>query len=333
MKSMNKKNQANNNPFFSVLIPNYGYSKLIFECLDSIVNQENDGSFDYEIIMCDQSNPDIFQKLSTEISERYKNKINLFHNDIKGLFKARHTLMKNANGKYIIFVDSDDFVDRNYLITMHAYLKNNNYPDMVLLDIFKTTNNGDKSEKANIYLDKVEDIKKSILYENKYNNVVSKVFARSLYNYDDYKSYDFETTYCEDKIFSIPLVFNASTILFDNNLCFYHYRDNNDSLVHNFSIKDMYDSLFVLKKNGINVPNIEEINRMYISNLVNCLSGCLPICNKTSYKNIKLLLNDVVDEIKIHPFSLKKVDTKTKIKIRLLKCKMYYIFYLLTKII
>ena len=98
---MNKK------PFFSFLVPNYGYNKFIFDCFDSLVNQKTSKDFDYEILVCDQSDIDTFEKIKNETKEKYGDRINLFHSDIKGLLRARHTLIRKATGEYCLCVDSD----------------------------------------------------------------------------------------------------------------------------------------------------------------------------------------------------------------------------------
>ena len=333
MKAKNNMNQTNNSPFFSVLIPNYGYSKFIFECLDSVVNQENDGSFDYEIIMCDQSNYDIFQKLSTEISERYKNKINLFHSDIKGIYKARHSLLQKAKGKYIIFVDSDDFVDRNYLIVTFKNLTSNNCPDMVVYNYYETSLDGKKDEIAPSMFntDDITFFKSICLYTRYCNAIWRKVFKRSLYNPSDYDRFKSHIPYGEDKIISIPLVEAASSILLMNEERFYHYRNNPDSLMHNQSFDDIYNDLFLEENNGIVIPNDKRINQLFIVGLVNSLFWEIKQCKNLKYNKVKPLFIKVHKTIKEHPFPYRKAGLNTSLKISLLRYKMYRLFYFLIR--
>ena len=127
---------------FSVLIPNYGYSPYIFECLDSVVAQQNDGAFEYEIIMCDQSSLEVFDDIKQQVLQRYgDSKIHLIYSDIKGLLRARHTLIDKATGDYIVYIDSDDWVDINYLFQLSNCIIENDYPDLVITDYKKDDEN------------------------------------------------------------------------------------------------------------------------------------------------------------------------------------------------
>ncbi|WP_304354613.1 glycosyltransferase family 2 protein [Brachyspira innocens] len=104
----------------SVIVPVYNVENYLRQCLDSIINQTLK---DIEIICVDDCSPDN----SIEILEEYKNKDNrisiIRHSNNQGLGPARNTGLKHANGEYISFIDSDDYIDKNFLFYLYSTAK------------------------------------------------------------------------------------------------------------------------------------------------------------------------------------------------------------------
>lgn len=95
---------------FSIIIPNYNKAKYIKKCLESIFNQ-NIEKEKYEVIVIDDGSNDE----SLMIIEEYP--VKLFHTDRKGAGGARNVGIDNSNGEYIIFIDSDDYLTNNNVLT------------------------------------------------------------------------------------------------------------------------------------------------------------------------------------------------------------------------
>lgn len=242
----------NKTPFFSFLVPNYGYSKYLFECFDSLINQKTNEEFDYDILVCDQNDLDIYNKIKKECLEKYGDKINFIHNDIKGVLRARHTLVRNAKGKYCIFVDSDDFVDLDYLYVIFENLKKNNNPDILMFNYIKCDENGaDNPSLYTPFICDKEYLMDYFLYSNYFNELVRKAFKRELYVVDD--TVDMESVICDDWLMSFPLMVKAKNIIYLPEIQKYHYRVNSNSLTHtvkfdeamkNISVHDQYLSTY-----------------------------------------------------------------------------------------
>ena len=243
---------TNKKPFFSFLIPNYGYSKYLFECFDSLVNQKVSDEFTYDILVCDQSELDVFNKITLDASNKYGDKIRFIHNDIKGVLRARHTLVREAKGEYCIFVDSDDFVDTDYLFVIYENLKKHNFPDILIHNFIKCHENGvDDPKLYTPFVCEEKYLMDYFLYSNFFNEVVRKAFKRSLYEIDD--SVDMESVICDDWLLSFPLMQKAKSIVYVHEIQKYHYRMNENSLTHtvsyteairNLSVHDKYLSQF-----------------------------------------------------------------------------------------
>lgn len=115
---MNKTDTA---VFLSIIIPVYNVEKYLRECLDSCLEQ-NVTSEEYEIICVDDGSPDNCGKILDEYALQYSN-IRVIHKENGGLSSARNAGLDVAIGKYVWFVDSDDFIGRNILADLFDILK------------------------------------------------------------------------------------------------------------------------------------------------------------------------------------------------------------------
>lgn len=111
-------------PKFSIIIPVYNVEKYLEKCLDSIKNQTYK---DYEVIIVNDGTKDN----SMDIAKKYDFKI--INQKNQGLSAARNTGVKNATGDYLLFVDSDDYLEKDLLKELNKSLKNN--PDLVRFQI------------------------------------------------------------------------------------------------------------------------------------------------------------------------------------------------------
>ncbi len=101
----------------SVIVPVYNVEKYLNRCIESIVNQTYKN---LEILLIDDGSPDNCPLICDEWAKKDK-RIRVIHKENEGLGMARNTGIDNANGEYIFFFDSDDYVDLN---TVEGCLKN-----------------------------------------------------------------------------------------------------------------------------------------------------------------------------------------------------------------
>ena len=90
----------------SVVIPFYNEGIYFDDCIYSVLNQTYEN---LEIIIVNDGSEEKFKKKLDLLRQKYPNKIKLFHNQNEGVSSARNYGIKNANGKYISFLDADDF--------------------------------------------------------------------------------------------------------------------------------------------------------------------------------------------------------------------------------
>lgn len=108
-------------PFISVIVPVYNVEKYITRCVESLTGQ----SFqDYEILLIDDGSTDKSGILCDEIEKGY-DKVKTYHKRNGGLASARNSGLKCAEGKYVVFVDSDDWVTDDFLEFIYNHLNAN----------------------------------------------------------------------------------------------------------------------------------------------------------------------------------------------------------------
>lgn len=110
-----------NSPYFSIIVPVYKSEKYISICVNSILKQ----SFtDFELLLIDDGSPDNSAIICDQYSKIDK-RIKTYHKENGGVSSARNLGLKNAIGEYIIFVDSDDFLDEMHLSLIYNNIKSN----------------------------------------------------------------------------------------------------------------------------------------------------------------------------------------------------------------
>lgn len=127
-------------PDISIIVPIYNAEKYLNKCIESLINQTKK---ELEFILVNDGSTDN----SEEIIKSYKDKrIKYFKNENQGIGKTRNFGIEKATGKYIMFVDSDDYIDKNMAKLMFDKAFSNSL-DMVVCDYYKVINNENIEEK------------------------------------------------------------------------------------------------------------------------------------------------------------------------------------------
>ena len=130
-------------PEVSVIIPVYKVEKYIHKCIDSVLNQ----TFrDIQVILVDDGSPDNCGHICDEYSKADK-RVSVVHKENGGLSDARNAGMKYAEGNYILFVDSDDYIEHDMIEYMYSRIKDSD-ADMATCGIYE------------VYSDRIEEQKR-----------------------------------------------------------------------------------------------------------------------------------------------------------------------------
>ena len=100
---------------YSIIIPCYNVEQYINECLDSVLRQAYK---DYELIVIDDCSTDRTYSILESYKSKFKNYTLIKQQHNSGVSVARNAGISVAKGKYVLFIDSDDFVTDDYLVTI-----------------------------------------------------------------------------------------------------------------------------------------------------------------------------------------------------------------------
>ena len=159
----------------SVIVPVYNVEKYLAKCLDTLVNQTLK---EIEIIVVNDGSPDNSKAIIDKYAKKYKN-IKAYDKENGGLSDARNFGLKKATGKYIAFVDSDDYVEEDMYEKMYNKAISGNF-DMVVCDLNYLYEDSDKVVRAysNIKND-TTNIKEAMI--NIYPAAWNKIYKKELF--------------------------------------------------------------------------------------------------------------------------------------------------------
>lgn len=312
--------------FLSILIPNYGFSELTVRCLESIKKQAVDK--DIEIIICDQSD-DISRKSLLEKVNNIPNArvVTLGKPDV--LF-ARKTLLKEAAGEYIFFVDSDDYIDEDYLVQLIQTIKKLNYPDLIVTSYYLESNN---SCTKNDDLSFINDSNFNTYFycSDLMNTLWRKVFKRTLFNVKEFSN--LLSTNGDDWIISLSIVKKAKTRCFEPSLCGYHYCMNDSSLTHTMTL-ERFEKSFSLKDCFLLSLESIDYQLLFKSKMTKFLSFCIISYRENKNKSIikssfTFVRNNLFNVLKI-PRSAAR-DLKQKLLYFIIKQKLFFLYFAIIK--
>lgn len=108
-----------NNYLFSIIVPVYNVQEYLIECVNSVLIQNFNS---YEILLIDDGSTDESGQMCDALALKAKN-VKTFHQINGGLSAARNTGLRNATGKYIVFLDSDDLLENHTLEHLSEIIK------------------------------------------------------------------------------------------------------------------------------------------------------------------------------------------------------------------
>ncbi len=271
--TMNERNGMCNIPTkVSVIIPVYNVEKYISRCLDSVLEQTIQN---FEVIVVNDATSDG----SAEIAEKYASRdgrIKVIHNDKnRGLMMTRKIGFENSKGKYVTFLDSDDYLPTNALelLVDAAELYSADFVCGNRDTVFDDGTHKDISCYSLPYVSGGAGVYCALLNKKIEQHLWGKLYARELFDYE----YDrFENmTAGEDTVLMFQLVHNVKKAVAVQDVV-YHYCVNHESSTHRtHSQKEMEQRVFASKyieQVGIYYPNLRREVTLYLEKRLHNLS-------------------------------------------------------------
>lgn len=249
-----------NNELISIIVPIYNTEKYLGKCLDSIINQSytnfevllvNDGSTDSSGIICQEF---------VENDSRFR----YFEKDNGGVASARNLGLERSSGAYITFIDSDDWVEQNYLEVLYTALKEND-TDVAISTYKRFAQDGvfylrSYSKENDEFLNIGKRNRNSFLeilpklgeLDHSFYSISSKLIKRKIIGN---LLFDEQVSYAEDLNFFFHLYLGVESVVFVRDYT-YVYRTHDASTSQNVNELQALQELEIFKK------MFQQIDRM-----------------------------------------------------------------------
>lgn len=230
----------------------------------SLVSALNQSYNNFEIVLINDGSTDNSLSVVNEIiaNNKKKNEILIInHSKNKGVSSARNTGIKNATGKYIYFLDSDDEMSLNSLEILSFNIKEKNI-DIVIgnYTIVGTTTTKHRKIECDEIIENNEDIFNSFLTYKWYDGTANKLINKNFLNTNHIHFY--EGIVYEDTLWSFEIATKASSlVLSSKNTYVYHLRP--DSITHNINERNLNSMLFIMASMRKTVIT----NKLYINHV------------------------------------------------------------------
>ncbi len=248
----------------SVIIPVYNVERYLRRCLNSVLVQTYD---DYEIICVNDKSPDNSNRILAQYVRKFPDKIKVYTNEENlGLGRTREKGLRHAEGKYVMFIDSDDYISSDYIETYVSAIEKGAY-DMVIGGYIRDV---EGRKKAHYVSDSIWSV---LTYPVAWAKIFRKAFILD-------NNIEFSDIRCgEDIYFSLSLAYhNVRYKVID--YAGYYYYFNKKSITGSMNYSKNHEQ-FVARiysrfmKNhdvsGIDKNTRYAIEYSYIANMVNAL--------------------------------------------------------------
>ncbi len=321
------------NDLISVIIPIYNGEKYVKQALDSVINQTYNN---LEIIIINDGSTDNSLNIIKDYQSKDK-RIVIIDKQNNGVSSARNDGIKKSSGKYIMFLDSDDYLDNDYIFNMYNCLIKKT-SDVCMSGIRQFNENKTIRFKKYLNEDKklnFNDILLDIINTNEFNTIFKYIIDSDIIKNNNIL---FDTTlkYAEDLKFAYTVLKNSKSI-YHYNICGYNYRINPSSVTNNLNIDKLlkwyYDDVKVLNYIKENENNVDDIINNRIFTKVNYNLYIMCEVKSVKYKEFKKIALDLLSDI--NNVDIKKINYLNKlntIRIKLLYKRHLKSFYLISRI-
>jgi glycosyltransferase involved in cell wall biosynthesis len=216
------------NPLISVIVPIYRVEKYLHRCIDSILAQT---FTDFELLLIDDGSPDNCGKICDEYANKDK-RIKVFHKENGGVCSARNLGLDKACGEWVMFIDSDDWINSNLFFECSKYISNN---DIIRFSAYFVTDSCDINKNAVIIneCDTRDDYLKLVISKQKIIALWACIYKRNIFIENNIR-FDESLKIGEDWLVLVQAILHSQNVK-SLNLPLYYYNLINTSSCSNSS--------------------------------------------------------------------------------------------------
>lgn len=283
-----------NQPLISIIVPVYKVEKYLEKCIQSIINQTYNN---LQIILVDDGSPDNCGKICDKYAQK-DNRIEVIHKTNGGLSDARNVGISKAKGKYIGFVDSDDYIEKSMYEDLYNLMEEKQ-SDVCICNFYNVVGNNKVLKNPNNGIQEYNkiDILREILVDSKIQSYAwNKLYKKELFDNIKYpvgKKYeDIGTTfYILEKCNKIIVTGTPE----------YYYLNRDDSIVNNVNEKTITDYIELITERydyiEKNLKELDQYNKYYLTKTL--ITAYNDIVNLKNIENeTRKKFNDLYEKVK-----------------------------------
>ncbi len=297
----------------SVIVPVYNVERYLIQCIDSIIKQTYSN---LQIILVNDGSTDNSSKICDMYAKK-DNRITVIHKSNGGLSDARNVGLDEAKGKYIVFIDSDDYIKEQYIELLYNAIKENNTL-IAQCGIKKVNNNRKELQTLGYEKNTIITAEEAIIDMSGEHWVENIVVWNKMYHIELLKNTRFRVGKLhEDEFYTYKVLYDAEriSIIQDSLYC---YRQNDESITgKKYNLKRL-DVLEAFEERLQFFKKMNEL-KLYHSTLVLFLqlikqSYCSVKKHYSSKRKILKGLKEKYREIYINILTIRDVSIKIKVK-------------------
>ncbi len=248
------------NPLLSVIIPIYNVEQYLDKCVSSVVNQTYKN---LEVILVDDGSPDNCPALCDKWAEK-DSRIRVVHKKNGGHSDARNAGLDIANGDYIAFLDSDDYIELNAYESMMSDIMNYQ-ADIVSCGMVRESPSGYVEKWGDDSLT-VHDHRNSVKLIIRADGLLPVSPNNKIYRNDVIGKTRFDTSlrFAEDIMFIFDIIERVNKWV-EHNVIFYHYINNATSLTKKSFTYTRFDEHIVSDRIIASVKDDSELYRIAVA--------------------------------------------------------------------
>lgn len=261
-------------PKFSIIIPVYNVENFLCECLNSVINQKNS---DFEILLINDGSTDSSGIICNEYAKNDA-RIKVFHLVNRGVSFARNVGLEKASGKWILFLDSDDWISLEALLYL-SNITENEPVEMVQFSFIKVY----EAKEEHFMLKKDGLFTDIAAYDasNNYHVGICGFLIKSQI-ISEYKiTFSENIKYAEDQEFILKCIYYSNSIFCSTRELYFYRMRSNSAMNLNMTFNRAVDYLIV-------VQNLLEINNrmpiFYMRQFKMLIKSSLGVLAQLDYK-------------------------------------------------
>lgn len=304
----------------SVIIPVYKVEQYLDKCVESIVNQTYKN---LEIILVNDGSPDNCPKMCENWAKKDK-RIIVLNKENGGQGSARNLALDKCTGEYICFVDSDDWVDLNYIESLYDSIKQNNadisicgvrevYEDNTAPRILSKNETTEVFEQPELF--EIAYKKQDFFCLAPWNKLYKKSLFKNI-RFPEIRMYEDSAIYLN--------IFHAAKKMVISPIVTYNYLVRNQGTMRNSLTKIKIEGIFVQNELRLKFLENNNFNNLIYNEVARCLNSCFGIYKTTNDSELKKYIKEkYLDYRKKYKSILNFWNAPLKLKIKMIYLKIF----------